>query len=65
MRYLGFDNSLGVMLTFSFVRGAGGDSVQLPNLFLNMTEPLIPIDAMNVVMDMRTPAPKHPYLSAT
>ena len=63
MVYLGFDSPLGVMRTFSFVRGSGGGGVQLPNLFLNITKPLEQVDAMNVVIDMVLPAPKHPYFS--
>lgn len=62
MRYLGFGSTLGSIRTFSFTRGGGDSVVVLPNLFLNMTAPVLPVDAINISIDMVVPQPKHPYL---
>lgn len=59
MRYLGFDNNLGLMKTLSF--GVVSDSSKLPNLIILMTKSNPAVDPKHVDFNMVLPAKEHPY----
>lgn len=60
MRYLGFSSTLGLMRTLSF-GFSDDDSLDLPDLIINMIAPVKTVDPEHVDIDIYLPAPPHPY----